>query len=250
MPEPENLKNLFSLYRLAGGVGEHVKLLVFEGYSVIRAKRSAWPNMAFDVDNHLPGRELADGIANEMKALDIRPTVILPDGHVEPGVMRQAGFFPVDQWVGMSYDGIKARNLDEGSGSGDGSIVDGSKDILSWTSVVSETLFHQNPLDERIFRGLCSRGAALIGVKAGDELAGTSMVYIDEDGVAGIYMVGIKEKFRGKGFGKRLVGACMKSIADKGIDKCYLQSTRMGLGLYKGLNFKETDKYLIFCKIK
>jgi len=250
MPEPENLKNLFSLYRLAGGVGEHVELLQFEGYSVIRARQSAWPNMAFDVDSHLTGRELADGIADKMKALNARPTVILQDSHVQPGVMRQAGFFPVDQWVGMSYDGIKARKPGETAGSGDGFIVDGSKDILSWTNVVSETLFNRNSLDERIFRSLCSGGVELIGVKTGDELAGTSMVYIDEDGVAGIYMVGIKEKFRGKGLGKRLVGACMKSIADKGIDKCYLQSTRMGLGLYKGLSFKETDKYLIFCKIK
>jgi ribosomal protein S18 acetylase RimI-like enzyme len=160
--------------------------------------------------------------------------------------MRQAGFFPADQWVGMSYGGIGSRI----AGFNDSNVIDGRNDIVAWTNVVSETLFHQNPLDEGIFQGLCSRGVELIGVKAGDELAGTSMVYIDEDGIAGIYMVGIKEKFRGRGLGKQLVVACMKSIAEKGIDKCYLQSTRMGLGLYKGLNFKETDKYLIFCKIK
>jgi ribosomal protein S18 acetylase RimI-like enzyme len=81
-------------------------------------------------------------------------------------------------------------------------------------------------------------------------MAGSTMIYIDDTGTAGIYMVGVKGKFRKQGLGKELILFCLDRLKKRGIDKCYLQSTRMGAPLYKSLNFQERDKYLIFCKVK
>ncbi|HWA83393.1 MAG TPA: GNAT family N-acetyltransferase [Fimbriimonadaceae bacterium] len=62
-------------------------------------------------------------------------------------------------------------------------------------------------------------------------------------GVAGIYCVGVVPEARRRGFGERVMNACLEGALEDGYDVAVLQSSRMGVPLYEKLGFKE------YCKI-
>lgn len=70
----------------------------------------------------------------------------------------------------------------------------------------------------------------------------TSMVFYGA-GVAGIYCVGTLPEARKRGFGEKVMHACMQAALEDGYDVAILHSSRMGFPLYERLGFKE------YCKI-
>src|ERR1700748_529162 len=100
--DPDILNNLFSLYRSLGTADASVQVIPFGHYSLVKAQNSAWPNIAFGVDEAHFGPELIENIAREAAALQLRPTVILPYNEKWVPLLKTQGFLPVDQWVGMS----------------------------------------------------------------------------------------------------------------------------------------------------
>lgn len=249
---PENLDNLFSLYESAGNLHGSVAVLNYERFKIVHTEGSAWPNICFGIAGGHFDEAVVEEITKEMAARGMRPTIILPNDQTQAGLLKKNGYFPVDQWQGMSYtigsdlqEGLTREVDDEGC-----SLVSDPGETAKWVEVVSETLFDNRPVDPGIFTGLRSRGAMLVGVTVEGSLAGSSMVYFDSRGVAGIYMVGVRMAYRKMGLGKKVIGYCRSQIKERGVKECCLQSTRMGTGLYRAMGFKESDKYLIYCKIK
>ncbi|HVT10643.1 MAG TPA: GNAT family N-acetyltransferase [Fimbriimonadaceae bacterium] len=62
-------------------------------------------------------------------------------------------------------------------------------------------------------------------------------------GVAGIYCVGVVPEARRRGFGERVMHACLQGALEDGYDVAILHSSRMGVPLYEKLGFRE------YCKI-
>ncbi|HEX3933300.1 MAG TPA: hypothetical protein VHW43_01385, partial [Puia sp.] len=172
--EPENLQNLFSLYESLGVAGIGPVLLRSPYYTVIQTPGSDWPNMAFGIDETKFGDQVAGNIARDMTALGLRPTMILPNGAHWGGILRSCGFLPVDLWIGMSYDRIGEGLFDAVNGERAAFILYDERDFDSWTATVSETLFGGRPLDSGIFRWLHNRGAEMVGMRIGDEMAGST----------------------------------------------------------------------------
>lgn len=248
--EPENPDNLFSLYQSLDNLYEGVTVLLFDGFKVVHARASVWPNVCFGVDPNKFDDALIDSVTKEMAALKLRPTILLPYDPGQVTLLKQKGYYPVDQWVGMSYNLVSSHLLPATGGGKGIFFVDGMEEINQWAAVVGETLFEKNPVDAEMFGRLQMIGAKLVGIKAESEWAGTAMIYFDERDIAGIYMVGVRAGHRNKGLGKALINYCLGYLRERSAKKCYLQATKMGAGLYKSLGFKESDKYLIYCKIK
>jgi ribosomal protein S18 acetylase RimI-like enzyme len=130
------------------------------------------------------------------------------------------------------------------------SIVNTLAEISEWTDTVSKILFESKPLSMNLFKFLQNESADLLAIRIDQSIIGTSMIYYDEQGNAGIYMVAVDEKFRGMGFGKKIIRQCFELIIRRNISKCYLQATKMGFPLYKTLGFERTENYILYWKIK
>lgn len=247
--ESKVLGNLFSLYRALGNNLDSIDIAAHDGFEIVYARGAAWPNMAFNIEENAISKDLLESVAAEMVSFGVRPSMIVHHSLALPGVLKPYGFFPVDQWTGMRYllSSIERDQRDKPSACFS---IDDGKGLKDWMAVVSGTLFDNNHLDIGAFEWLRSGGADIVGLKVENELVGSSMIYYDQDGTPGIYMVGIKKEYRGKGLGREIVNFCLLKIKDAGADTCYLQATRAGLGMYKAMGFEELDKYLICCKIK
>jgi ribosomal protein S18 acetylase RimI-like enzyme len=249
--QPENLDNLFSLYSFLGNVCEGVTVVSYEGFKVVHSETSGWPNISFDVGGSTFNEDTVERITGAMVALKQRPTIILPYDPGQTGILRKAGYLPTDQWTGMSYrfnPHVSSPSMPEGDISVF-SIAD-TDGICAWTAVVNETLFERQNVDPGLFQCMVMNGTELVGISVGAEWAGSAMIYSDVDGRSGIYMVSIRGIYRNRGLGRSIMNYCLQQIERRGVSKCYLQSTRAGLDLYKSLGFKEFDKYIIYCKIK
>jgi ribosomal protein S18 acetylase RimI-like enzyme len=235
-----------------GNLHASVAVLYYERFKIARAEGGEWPNMCFDIADGYFDEATIDHITKEMTARGMRPTIILQYDETQAGLLKKKGYFPVDQWLGMSCTtGLDAQRQPAPERSDAACFVIGDgEEAAQWTAVVSETLFGGKPVDTGIFRGLQPGGAILVGVRMNEVIAGSSMVYFDRRGVAGIYMVGVRSAYRKMGLGRKLIAFCCDRIREKGVEECCLQSTRMATGLYRAMGFKESDRYLIYCKIK
>jgi GNAT superfamily N-acetyltransferase len=245
-----NLTNLFSLYQKIGSGYKESEVFGFDDFKVVRTIGSPWPNTAYSIEEHKITESVIAAIGSEMKDLQMMPAIIL---NYIPGmldVLKPQGFMPVEQWTGMSRTGIRTKPPVAASAGVSISLINDQEGTKSWTDIVSRVLFGGKYLDCGIFGLLRSEGAELIGISIGNEPVGSLMLYFDENGIPGIYMVCVKADHRGKGLARLIVGYCLDRLKQNNIDTCYLQSTKMGLGLYKALGFQESVKYVTCCKIK
>ncbi len=74
--------------------------------------------------------------------------------------------------------------------------------------------------------------------RLGDEAVGIATLHVG-GGVAGIYNVGTPEAFRGRGIGSALTVAALVDARASGATTAALQSSELGLGVYRRLGFVE-----------
>ncbi len=239
-----NQRNLFSLYRRIGGLwrGEFYEE---ELYSIVKHSNSSWPNLAFITSSIGIGLDTVEGILQDLRNARMNPLVLGSANH--EAALRAKGFIPADRTTGMSLKDFSVSNA-ICAGDRVAEFVEGSLDLPEWTSLVSQCLFSSRKLDSNIFNELGMNSSRLIGLKVRGELVGASMLYFDEDGNAGIYMVCVKKEYRAQGFGKTLLIHCLRILNGLKIESCYLQSTRIGKPLYLSLGFKETSSYILYTK--
>jgi GNAT superfamily N-acetyltransferase len=105
------------------------------------------------------------------------------------------------------------------------------KNALGW---------NQTPEDWRRFLELSPGG----GFKAvvGKRLVATAIAYVF-DRVCWIGMVIVRDDFRHRGVGRRIMGRCLEFSAEKNCSLVVLDATREGVSLYSGLGFR--PEYLV-----
>jgi ribosomal protein S18 acetylase RimI-like enzyme len=75
----------------------------------------------------------------------------------------------------------------------------------------------------------------------GDQVVSVGMVcYVA--GVAGLYCIGTMPEARRRGFGEKIMHACLSAAVEDGYDTAILHSSRMGLPMYEKLGFEERFK--------
>jgi len=86
----------------------------------------------------------------------------------------------------------------------------------------------------------------LMGFESGRPVAG-AMVSVT-DGIAGLYNVVTTPGARGRGLGAYMTWSAIEVGRTQGCDIATLQSSKMGLGVYRRMGFQEVSKYNVYLK--
>jgi GNAT superfamily N-acetyltransferase len=121
-----------------------------------------------------------------------------------------------------------------------------SSELVPWLDVLNEALMKESKADVSMFENILSNGniQILVGTLNGEPVA-TSMSYTHE-GTCGIYLVATLEPFRGLGIGRDMTLKAMKIGKELGCRQATLQSTNMGLSVYRNLEFEDCGEIEVF----
>ena len=244
-----NTTNLFHLYDDIGRNVSTVNLDILNDYSLISAQGTAWPNCVYNINKAASYDDTVLNIQKSIFELPVKPLLISVDNNELDKTLRKNGYFPVEQWVGMHIQVYPEGQFAKPTATTIHFITDINR-ITEWVKVVSEVLFKGKTLQQDIFTYLFEQKHYFIFIEKDKKIIGTSLIYIDEGNIAGIYMFCIMPAYQGMGLGKSLLKYCLSLILKSGRDKCILQSTKMGLRLYESVGFERSNTYNLFIKIK
>jgi len=245
--ENNSIQNLHSLYQHIGNNKSVVNSNIVDNYSFIQSYNSAWPNAIYNVKNNcIEDEKQLQEISSKILAKELPALALIYNSKTNTNVLKSQGFYTIEQWILMEV------NLDTEVDNNNNNchVVSSKVELQSWLCLVEQVLFGNKTLDIRIFEYLMQANTHFFYVKQNDQIVGTTLAYIDENNLAGIYMVCINEQFRGKSLAKQLMKFTLNYLQEKSIKKVVLQSTKAGLGLYTSLLFKETGIINLIFKIK
>jgi len=247
-----NTTNFNSLYN---SIGNGVNIFNFrkhENYSIIVSDTTAWPNGIYDIDVREHSIEdVVENIYKNTEEFRIKPLIISIDNEELDWSLRKSGhhYYPIEQWVGM-YSAKSRIEIPPVDSSVFAEALRPDSDIPAWVKVVSGTLFKGKALAAEIFYYLLEKGHTLVALWKGDAIIGTALIYRDEDNISGLYLVSVKDEFRGRGFGKIIIKYCLEVIESRECKACVLQSTKAGIRLYESMGFAASNLYNLFWKLK
>ena len=244
------LYNLYALYNAIAGNVKDVRFFSDNSYKIVNAKSSAWPNIIYDLNSINLSESVLDEVINKITDYNFEPVLILEHNTDSINVLKRKGFTLVDRWTGMSINTLDRNKrivIDE-TGLTCSEIK--IEELSGWLQIVSKELFGDIPLSLNVFSYLITIGNSLIALKRDNKIIGGCMIFYDDNEVAGIYMVCIEKSERSKGYGKYLINYTLDVIANSNKKKVILQSTRIGLPLYKSLDFVTENIFNLFIKVK
>lgn len=227
-------------------IGKNVKgvdFIIKNNLSFLSSDSSVWPNVAYNINSSVDNFFFKT-LSNTN---NFRTSTVIITGHTDDKLrlFQENGFLLIDRWIGMAIDDWK--NDEEGENSSEIVCENVAKEELDeWLSIASTNLFQGKPLDRNIFEFLIKAGNQLISLKKNGRIIGTSMIFNDDFGSAGIYMFSMNKEERGKGYGKQLLNFTLNTIFRAGKKNVVLQATRMGVFLYKSAGFIENSKIDLF----
>lgn len=248
MHEDPVIGNLYALYQTIADSFHESYIKKFTHFSVIKTQESIWPNIAYELDEEYPGDVLIKEIITAMDGMSMKPFVIAKDSKPSVDYFKINRLWPIERWTAMQMNipfakkeikidsGIAIQNLT-------------GEDAVSWTRIVSNSLFGGKQVNHEIFISLQETGVELVTLTFNLEIVGTTMIFLDKEGIAGLYMVCIDEKYRGKGFGRLLVEYCINQLVDLKVKKCVLHATMAGIPLYSAIGFSTGTNYNLYWKI-
>lgn len=253
MSFPENDISEFNLYSLFNSFRDSNSIVFVSSgqyHDSIKAIDSHWPNAIFNLNEASFKEENFQCILSEIKSKELFPLLICNEKLANIEFLRKHFFLPIDIWVKMSVE-LEEINGDSNNSELLFKNIEDELELNNVANLVSEELFKGKKVASKVFKFLLDYTNTLFfGLYLNSNLIGTAMVFIDENGVAGYYMVCVKSVFRGKGYGKTLMKQSFKWLKTIGVKKCTLQSTAAGLSLYKSLGFIPEGNLNLFWKIK
>jgi hypothetical protein len=230
------VKNLYSLFDdLASSGISHIR--DSGEYKVIATPDSPWPNFVFDIK-----AENLKHVTGDIKDF-LLPQDCLNISSVE---LTKDGFFLVDSWEGMQYNGAPAS--EENCEQLTVELVKTYSDAVEWANIASEVLFKNKKLPDGLIQYI--HGSVNYEMYWGNyhgRPVCTAMTFIDEDTI-GIYMVATVESMQKKGFAFRVLSEILQRHSSDS-KMIILQSTKAGIKLYRKLHFETKNKIFIIKKI-
>lgn len=244
----KSLFNLNSLYKLISKYNE-VDLFSKNGtYSSIKLKHSAWPNAnynfienIFDTDAHI------NKFATEITSNNLPLLSLTHHQFCDEESLKKNGFYIIDKWVCMDLD-IENTVIDIVND--DNISIVQEEEIDKYLSCAETVLFGNKKLNKGLFSFLLNNKVKLFAIMQNGIAISTTLTFIDENNVAGIYMVSSLKEYQGKGLGKRLMSFTLQQIKNKNVKQVTLQSTRAGVKLYTKLGFTQNQPINLIYKLK
>ncbi|MBS1557222.1 MAG: GNAT family N-acetyltransferase [Bacteroidetes bacterium] len=245
-----NINNLYSLLDSFYGNKHGVSVIKTQNYTVVASETSVWPNIIYRTDEGIFTDNLIEEFIYIIKKNNFSDLILLENSTQSYLKLKDKGFFPIEKWIGMTYNNfanipnvVCETNVDIFV-----TIID--SDLEKWAEVVSVTLFNKKIFDTQIVKYLISKGAQIVIAKSFNVVIGTALIWIDENNIAGIYMVSVIEKYRGMGVGRKITRHCLKIILERNINLCILQATKLGVYMYENIGFERTGSCFLYKKIK
>jgi ribosomal protein S18 acetylase RimI-like enzyme len=244
-----NIHNLFSLYNLIGQNVNDAILINTDLFSIISSNESIWPNIVFNLNINFDGKEFNEKYFHLLNKENKNHLIICDNNAREKDNLKELGYIHVDSWIGMHRELDSLIEEIHFSPEGENIIIanENLKYLDQWVSIVSKEIFNGEPLSINLFKNLVNTGkCSLIGFLKNDTIIGSAMIYYDENGFAGIYMVAVDKGFRRLGIGLNILEFTLSYLKDKKANKVFLQSTKPGYPLYKKLGFEKDNIYNLY----
>ncbi|NOT76630.1 MAG: GNAT family N-acetyltransferase [Cyclobacteriaceae bacterium] len=245
-PEFENLTSFYTLIGQNSEIGEYLKN---EFITHCKGRNSIWPNAMWIDDYFGLSNERLTTFLGQYRKSDKRAMLLLPS---DPDFQANAagnGWIKLYQWQGMTI-GISSLQRYETDPILKFSLVNDEQTATQWLNFVSTHLFNRGQLNIKMFDFLRDNGCQLISLILNEQIIGSTLIYYDPNGVAGVFMVCVDKEFQGKGFGKQLMNFSFRLMQNKGIRNCVLQSTKEGQNLYRSIGFQDTMIHELYIKYK
>jgi ribosomal protein S18 acetylase RimI-like enzyme len=237
------LYNLFELYRSIADCNDSVTINYFEGFAAIESSNSAWPNMIYSGSPEFLSTE--SQVNNFCSFNNLPQTILVNNDFVDWNLLKSKKIYPIDKWTLMVLSrGIETVNSRDEI---DIFLVQDEKDLFCWCEVVSKVLFANKIIDSKLFGS--NKEMDLVMAKIEDEVIATSLVFYDNQNVAGIYMVSVLPEYRRRGIGELLMNFSLKIALQKRVSEVVLQSTNAGLELYKKMGFQGSQNIIVGFKL-
>ena len=244
-----NIHNLFSLYNFIGQNVNDSILINTDLFSIISTNESIWPNIVFNLHINLDGKDFNEKYFEILNKENKNHLIISDNNAQEKIKLKELGYIHVDSWIGMNRDLDSRIEEIHFNPEGENIIIanENLKYLDQWVSIVSNELFNGEALEFNLFKKLVnSETCTVIGFLKNDTIIGSAMIYYDENGFAGIYMVAVDKGFRRLGIGLNILEFALSYIKDKKANKVILQSTKLGYPLYKKLGFEKDNIYNLY----
>lgn len=218
--------------------------------SFIKHENSAWPNVVYNIATRDADESLFDSIGRLIEENHLQPLVFCDADSVEPNDFKAHKFLPIDRWTKMQLDlnSYVPRITDSAISCSSIKVIGPLHD---WLDVVSQTLFSGKKLDLLLFSEMLALPEFKFHIGVVNDVPVTaSLVFIDSNNVAGIYMVSTLSAHQGKGYARMLLDFVFADLLICGISKCVLQSTKAGLKLYTQMGFQSFGHLNLYWKLK
>jgi GNAT superfamily N-acetyltransferase len=244
----EILFTFFDLIRMAGS-----DLLIEDykqNYSMILSKNGAWPNAVYN----LKGMSFVNDFFQSSIGTKINQQQVFflidSENKEQIDVLVKSGIKVVDYWLSMYLYLEKEILIDIPTGIDISIIVEEGESLNQWVGLVARELFNSKSLDSKVFNYLLAHNVELVLMKKAGQVIGSSLIYYNTNKEACIFMVAIDKAHRGLGLGRLIMDYSLSRMKRRNIERCLLQSTRLGIPLYNSLGFKEDGRYYWMIKIK
>ncbi|AEM71742.1 GCN5-related N-acetyltransferase [Allomuricauda ruestringensis DSM 13258] len=213
-------------------IGKHGNFLTKEnGFSFAKPTNGSWPNKVFDLTmEKLDIHALCEEIISE----ELPNSIAVPENEAIKDLLRSKGLRATSK--------IKAMTLDTTN------IFFGNIDASEFIKVGSPTeaeLFAQvatesfgYPVDPSTIGALVDKpGFQIFLGNHENAFPSCGMVYLDQNGVSGIHMIGTKAGYRGLGLGKKMTQFLVNQSIENQSKEVYLVASQAGERIYTKMGF-------------
>jgi len=213
-------------------IGKHGNFLTKEnGFSFTNPSDNSWPSKIFHFN--ISELELSE-LQKKIRLQELPNSLAIHEDNVIKNELVRNGFCPTSQVKAMALDTSEFNFVP----------IDASEFIRVRSRLEAE-LFAQvatesfgYPVGPSTIRALINKPSfALFLGKHENAFPSCGMVYLDQNGVSGIHMIGTKAGYRGLGLGKKMTQFLIHQAIKNQSRKVYLVASQAGERIYTKMGF-------------
>ncbi|MFT5261746.1 MAG: D-alanine--poly(phosphoribitol) ligase subunit 1 [Polaribacter sp.] len=233
--------NVFSVYQ---SIAKIIGTEVWENGNLkaVDLSPSSWPKTAFGNPEVKEFELLAEAMLNKsIPSRVILQRPIPPEVHYHQlGIL---GFKHLASWPGMAVN-LHAQAF--ANTKYNSILIKTESHLQQWVDILNDVFFSKEQLTSQYIKQLWASDDFLFyGLLENEVIVATALGFKKDKGL-GIYMVAVKETHRRKGYAGTLMRAVLAEAKASGCHAAYLQSTKMGKGMYGQLGFGVFSDFDIF----
>jgi ribosomal protein S18 acetylase RimI-like enzyme len=241
------INNMFEFWDFVGHQSN--TLLTTTDFKAILVKGSDWPRRIFNLGMEQEAEpSVFEDLAIQIQAGDL-PNMItftesLAERYQEP--LSAAGFIPRMKQLGMMIDLSATMFNDEASSSVHFEEVENEHQAGLFASIAAQSFNYQ--VGPEVVASLVNRKdkVRLFIAHHENQAAACGLIFYDEQGHAGLHMIGTLPESRGKGLAKKLTLHLLQECVNDKKRLCVLHASKAGEYVYVKLGFRAVKDMITY----